>query len=137
MEYEYAKCMAELFLDEGCNEKIRNLRFEALQYVYVRAQDYLQKGFLPELVEAFFVKKIGMIPQISSKNEKEVFRNPSVPVYNGNGFVPSGNPFYVEEEELLLWSETSLKGPLIPAGYARYMELFQKYLPEQAEKLAI
>ena len=40
-----------------------------------------------------------------------------------------------EEEELLLWSLTSLQGPLRDEGYRRYRELFEKCLPEMAEKI--
>ena len=48
----------------------------------------------------------------------------------------SNIPYYSEEEELLLWSETSLRGPLITAGYERYMELFKKILPQKAEPVS-
>lgn len=137
MEYEYIKCMTELLFDEDCDNKIRILRFEALQYVYARAQDFLHKGFLPELVEAFFIKKIGMIPEITTQKKAEKYRKPSVPELKGNRALPSRNPFYVEEEELMLWSEISSNGPLISAGNERYMELFRKYLPKQAEQLVI
>ena len=49
--------------------------------------------------------------------------------------LPESTPYYVEEEELMLWSETSQRGPLISAGYDRYMELFKKLLPEKAKFL--
>ena len=45
------------------------------------------------------------------------------------------SPYAVEEEELLLWSLTSLQGPLRDEGYRRYRELFEKCLPEMAEKI--
>lgn len=49
--------------------------------------------------------------------------------------LPESTPYYVEEEELMLWSETSQRGSLISAGYDRYMELFKKLLPEKAKFL--
>ena len=49
--------------------------------------------------------------------------------------VPKKSPYYAEEEELMLWSRTSLLGPLNDAGYRRYKELFQKMLPEQAAQI--
>ena len=32
----------------------------------------------------------------------------------------------------MLWSETSYRGPLVPAGNKRYQELFQKIMPKEA-----
>ena len=55
--------------------------------------------------------------------------------YSAGKMVPKESPYYVEGEELMLWSITTEKGLLIPAGYERYMELFNKLLPELAEKL--
>ena len=40
-----------------------------------------------------------------------------------------------KRQELLLWSLTSLQGPLRDEGYRRYRELFEKCLPEMAEKI--
>ena len=59
----------------------------------------------------------------------------STPNYSGGKFIDRNTPYYSEEEELLFWSETSLRGPLISAGYERYMELFKKILPKQAEQI--
>ena len=57
------------------------------------------------------------------------------PHFDGKKFVYT-SPYAVEEEELLLWSLTSLQGPLRDEGYRRYRELFEKCLPELAEKLS-
>ena len=41
----------------------------------------------------------------------------------------SNNDFrrrHIPEEEMILWSLTSLKGPLIPQGLKRYMDLFKQ-----------
>lgn len=137
MEYEYIKCMTELLLGEACKEKVIAIRFEALQFTHAVAQGYLKKGFLPELVEAFFVQKIGFISDITYRKDLEKYREPSTPIYNGGRLVPSGNPYYVEQEELFHWSEASLQGPLIDAGYKRYRELFEKYLLELGLQFAV
>ena len=42
----------------------------------------------------------------------------SKPHFDGNKFVYT-SPYAVEEEELLLWSLTSLQGPLRDEGYQR------------------
>lgn len=95
----------------------------------------LKKGFLPDVVEAFFVRKMKGLPLVSTKQDMQDFLKVSTPHYFGGKFTVSNIPYYSEEEELLLWSETSLRGPLISAGYERYMELFKKILPQKAEQI--
>lgn len=51
------------------------------------------------------------------------------------GFIPDA--YSVPEEELICWSETSLKGPLTAEGFQRYMELFKQVLPEESRRLAL
>ncbi|BDF35902.1 hypothetical protein CE91St62_39630 [Lachnospiraceae bacterium] len=133
MDYESArKYIAE---DTGCRDAVLKLRLQALQQFYQRADGYLKKGFLPELVEAFFDKKVEMLKEVSTKSDMKELLEVSKPVYNGNRITPSDNRFYVEEEELMLWSLTSLQAPLKDIGYQRYRELFQKYLPAQAQQI--
>ena len=87
-------------------DKLFDERVEALVKLYRRAEFYLKQGFL----------KL------------------SKPHFDGKKFVYT-SPYAVEEEELLLWSLTSLQGPLRDEGYRRYRELFEKCLPEMAEKI--
>ena len=69
------------------------------------------------------------------KAELEEIVKPSRPRYSGGIFYP-GNLYHVEEEELLLWSKTSLKAPLILQGYVRYQELFEKYVGSEVKDIA-
>lgn len=55
LDFEYAKALAEVVLDTTCSEKEREVRLECLTQIFVRANAYLKKGFLPDVVEAFFV----------------------------------------------------------------------------------
>ena len=109
LDFEYAKALAEVVLDTTCSKKEREVRLECLTQIFGRANAYLKKGFLPDVVEAFFVRKMKGLPLVSTKQDMQDF--------------------------LLLWSETSLRGPLISAGYERYMELFKKILPQKAEQI--
>ena len=52
-----------------------------------------------------------------------------------SGFIPDA--YSVPEEELICWSETSLKGPLTAESFQRYMELFKQVLPEESRRLAL
>jgi len=55
LDFEYAKALAEVVLDTTCSEKEREVRLECLTQIFGRANAYLKKGFLPDVVEAFFV----------------------------------------------------------------------------------
>ena len=72
--------------------------------------------------------------QAKTKGEITEILKLSKPHFDGNAFVYT-SPYAVEEEELLLWSMTSLQGPLRHEAYRRYRELFEKCLPELAEKI--
>ena len=59
LDYEYINVLADILLDETCSEKERKLRFELVKKIQGRAQYYLERGFLPQVVEAFFCGKDG------------------------------------------------------------------------------
>ena len=67
------------------------------------------------------MRKMEGLPLVSTKQDMQDFLKVSTPHYFGGKFTVSNIPYYSEEEELLLWSETSLRGPLITAGYERYI----------------
>ena len=58
---------------------------------------------------------------------------PRAPYFDGNRFIP--DKYSIPEEELIVWSETSLKGPLIAAASDRYRELFTIVFPERAKEI--
>lgn len=131
---EFMRCLGELLLEEDLPDKVRSYRFQALQNTYEKATCFLEKGFLPELVEAFFVQKVKKLSDVQTKNDMELFVEGSKPRYTGGKLEPDGNPFYSEEEELMVWSLASMDAPLAQVGYERYMELFRKYFPNVAVK---
>lgn len=97
---------------------------------------YEEEGFLPELVEIVFRKKVDFILKARTKAEIENILKPSIPRYSCGRFSVD-NKYHVEEEELILWSKTSLKAPLIPDSYKRYRELFEKYVQtDRADSVA-
>ena len=57
--------------------------------------------------------------------------HPPAPYYNASVFV--ADKYLIPEEELICWSETSLRGPLIKPAMKRYMELFQLFYPDEAK----
>lgn len=135
IDLEYSRYITELLMDDEVNEKLRSRRFDALRKMREIAAQYEEDGFLPELVETVFCKKTAFIMKAKTKAELEEIIKPSTPRYSGGAFYP-GNPYHVEEEELILWSKTSLKAPLISQGYKRYQELFEKYIGNEAKDVA-
>ena len=53
--------------------------------------------------------------------------------FNGNRFTP--DKYSIPEEELIAWSETSLKGPLPPEAFNRCRELFNAIFPEESKTI--
>ena len=100
--------------------------FAAIWSLMKEIQEFSQMGFLKSLIYEIALKKINFLMNAKTKSEVKEILRPSAPVYNGNGFVPGG-VFHIEEE-LLLWSITSLKAPLNHEGFSRYQQLFQKYV---------
>ena len=135
IDLEYSRCIMELLMDDTLTEELRSRRFDALRRLRGIIDGYEGDGLLPELIETVFCKKADFIMKARTKAELEEIVKPSIPRYSGGTFYP-GNSYHVEEEELILWSKTSLKAPLIPQGYKRYQELFEKYVRDDARNEA-
>ena len=131
IDFEYAKHIAELMMDETLTEEVFCRKFEAFRKLRSIVSLYEKEGFLPELVETVFCKKADMIDHATAKSVLEEILRPSAPVYYGGKFSPAGD-YYVEEEELILWSRTSLRAPLNAEGQRRYEELFKKYVQKES-----
>lgn len=132
LDYEYASALA-MILTMG-KEGMFDKQFEVLQEIMGRAWEYEKSGFMEELICGFVKKKAEMIRNASKKEELNDIRKVPKPHYDGNKVCASSS-YDTEEEELILWSQTSLKGPLTEAGFKRYTELFRRLLPEQAERI--
>ena len=133
LDYKYARYLADIAMNDTVKENVMKLRLDAMVRLYARVEKYEEDRFLPELADAIFCKKAEYIMQETTKKGMEEILKLSKPHYNGNEFVPE-NRDHVEEEELILWSYTSLNAPLTAEGQKRYMELFHKYC-EKEEKV--
>lgn len=120
---------AEVIVSEK-PDKVQELQFSALRQLQARLHYYTQRGFNDKLIYAIAEKKGEMIVHTTTKSEMEKVMRVAAPHYDGGQFIPG--EYSVPEEELICWSETSLKGPLIPAAMKRYEELFREFFPEQA-----
>ena len=130
--------LSRLFAEIICGEmpdKVRALRFDAIKRLQGQLQFYTNRGYINKLLCGIAEKRGTIILKATSQTEMERVMNPHAPHYDGAKFVP--DPYSVPEEEMIAWSEASLRGPLIEAAQKRYMELFQQLFPEEyAEVMA-
>ncbi len=121
--------IATVLADSAGSSKVRALRITALRNVLGILKHYEAHIYDSEkLLLPIAVKKSQWILEATTKKEMDEIVKPPRPVYSGNGFTVGR--FATDEEECILWSETSLKGPLISVGQKRFMELFRKLYPE-------
>ena len=135
-DYNLVMCalIAEVITAE-MPEKYRELRMEAISRLNGILHQYANRMYCSKLLAGIARKKGKMILEATTKADMERILHPHAPHYDGNQFVP--DPYGVAEEELICWSETSLRGPLIPEASARYRELFREVFPEESKQLAI
>ena len=134
LDIEFTEALASVICDSGITDKVRGLRINGVRQLKSITAHYTSDGFVERLCEEVWRQKIDFILNAKSKNEIESIIKPSTPRYYGGTFSPCSQ-YHSEAEELILWSAASLRGPLISDGFARYMELFGKYFPENHEAL--
>lgn len=122
MEFAEAACM--LPDSESEPKKLADARSRAVEDTLRRAAYYRKEGIRTDLVHTVVEKRLKFIFAAKTQQAlKQIMAEPK-PRYTGNGFDTS--EFCVPEEELIIWSFTSLKAPLMPAGFERYLSLFQQ-----------
>ena len=126
---------AELITKEGIPPRVQELQFTALQELQAQLQYYAKHGYHKRLITGIAEKKGAMILKTTSKADMDRVMHPRPPHYNGTEFVP--DEFSIPEEELICWSETSLRAPLNSAGLKRYMALFKEIFPQESETVGI
>ena len=126
---------AELITKEGIPPRVQELQFTALQELQAQLQYYAKHGYHKRLITGIAKKKGAMILKTTSKADMDRVMHPRPPHYNGTEFVP--DEFSIPEEELICWSETSLRAPLNSAGLKRYMALFKEIFPQESETVGI
>lgn len=124
--------MAEVITGE-MPEKVRCLRFDGIRQLLSILALYQERGYTGKILCAIAEKKSQMILAATSKTEMNQLLKPHAPHYDGAKFVP--DRYMIAEEELICWSETSLKAPLNEPGFQRYLELFKQIFPEESKNL--
>lgn len=94
---------------------------------------YEHRCYANELLCAIARKKADFLLHAATVGAIREILKPSVPHYDGFAF--HTGKYYVAEEELIGWSEASLRAPLTGAGFERFAEVFAEIYPEQGERI--
>lgn len=130
-EVTIAMAIGEVVTSEA-DERIFKLRLSALGELNGRLRAYEKLGYITELVNPIAEKKCAMIMEATSKAEIEKILTPRCPHYDGSKFVP--DKYNVPEEEMICWSQTSLRAPLNSIAHERFMALFREKFPGVLEE---
>ncbi len=125
----------ELITKESIPPRVQELQFTALRELRAQLHYYAQRGYHKRLISGIAAKKGALILNTTTKADMDKVMPPKPPHYNGTEFVP--DEFSIPEEELICWSETSLRAPLNSAGLKRYMTLFKEIFPNESETVGI
>ncbi len=121
--------ISETLIAKDIKDSVRDIRLKALMSLQSQLKRYKELGYCDKLLDAIEEKKVQMILRVTSKTEMSKVLKPHCPYFDGNQFIPDS--YNIPEEELICWSETSLKTPLNEAGFKRYLELFESIFPEK------
>ena len=120
---EIAECTAHLPDPNTMTKSLFDAKADAIRKTLEATRFYRKQVIRNDLVHVIFTKKMKMIDEATTVAVLRQITEPPKPHYTGNGFTPSPNS--VPEEEMIAWSFTSLRGPLIEPAYRRYLELFR------------
>ena len=112
-------------------------KISALMSLHTIARAYRREGLHEEtIILPIILKKIAFIKSAATKAQLREMLQPPKVRYNGGEIRPVG-PYAIPEEELILWSRTSLRGPFIAPAFKRYCKLFREVFPELADEFGI
>ena len=128
-------CMIEVFTamyELDPNDKLVWEKVPALLQVDVIIRRYAKEGFPERLLRPIAEKKVAFIKDAKTKTALSEILKPPKPRYDGNKVQCFGE-YHIPEEELLIWSLTSLLAPLNDMGANRMFELMkQVYLEHES-----
>ena len=122
------------FKNEIEGDKLYENKMGALGNLMTVDRPY-DKGFsmnAHNLLCNIYMKKIDFIKEAKTKGEIKAILTSS-PIRD-NGYEIVENKYYIIEEELLMWSITSLTAPLNSKGNKRYLEVFKRFFGEDLYK---
>lgn len=127
--------LTEIITTEEIPATVRKRRLAALHNLRSCLIYYAQLGYMEELLYGIAEKKGKLIMESSTKEEFQKLQGPRCPCYDGTKFI--SDKYYIPEEELIFWSETSLRGPLKEEAFKRYWEVFQSVFPQKVHMISL
>jgi len=124
--------LTEIVLEKEITERVRTLRYGALYMLRCQLEHYSKRGYIQRLLCEIAEKKCKMIMSATTRMEMDEILRPGIPKYDGSKFIPG--KYYVAEEELICWSEISLRAPLKEVGVIRYSEVFRTVFPKERKQ---
>ena len=116
-------------------ERLEMTRLAAFIKANQIARHFRECGFDSMLINRAYNKRMQAIKQATTIEELNQITKLSEPVLLPTGIRTPTDRFHLEEEEVMLWSEASLKAPLNQEGFNRYLQLFIKFYPEHKNLL--
>lgn len=98
-------------------EKLEVNKMSALFQLFVNVEEYHNRHYDARIVKAIFEKKSRLIKEAETIEELKNIMNGPKPFDDSGATVP--------EEEMIMWSEASLKAPLNSQATERYLTLVQ------------
>ncbi len=132
VDFILADLISHIICDE-MSDKERTLRFEGVTRLKRIIDAYSREMYDSRLLIGIAEKNGKMLLAAKSKTEVEAIVNPKASHFDGNKFIP--DKYSVPKEELIAWSVTSLKGPLVPVASKRYIEVFAEVFPEESKRI--
>jgi hypothetical protein len=127
MDYTIKICIAMAGL--SVDDKLLFEKTAAFIQLLKLIRYYNSEGFQDDLLQTIVDKKTNFICNAVSKSELNEILEPPKVHYDYNKISPVGK-FHILEEELIYWSMTTAKVPLVEYGYDRYLEVFKQIFPD-------
>lgn len=105
--------------------QLQREKLVALGKVFTATNSYSMDGFMREIVDTIMEKKAKLILAATTVKDVRELSLPPKPYFDGAKWHISKNS--VPEEEMVLWSLTSMSAPLTAEATRRYEELFKQF----------
>lgn len=123
--YLYCKGLVDAALDESATPRIRELRVDGVMRAHASALYYYKKGFPSSIVDGMLEKKNNFVLKAKTQQEINQIMVPTLPRWDA-GKVACDGPYYIPEEEAMLWRNMTLVAPLYPEASEHLSEVYQE-----------
>ena len=105
-------------LTADVSDKVREMRLDAFKVLHKQLRTFQGKGYDEKLIDEIAEKRAAFINQAMTKTEMEKVLHPD---YTGTP------PYGITAEEIIFWSEASLRYPLRQKDLERYKSLIREF----------